>query len=151
MSSLLRNDTVLTICRNPYNFCSIISDNLALISMGLLLYLTHVTRRLYECLYVSIFSDSNMNLLHFLLGCTFYPLCVCSQLSSFTLKKKAGKPFHNFKIFNNLKTCVFFVTLIPCRGKYFVCIGFCGINFHHIGDTTATTSLLCSSCSTPPT
>uniref|UniRef100_A0A1I8EMF5 Polyprenal reductase n=2 Tax=Wuchereria bancrofti TaxID=6293 RepID=A0A1I8EMF5_WUCBA len=61
------------------------NDNLIPNLMGLLLYLTHVLRRLYECLYVSIFSDSNMNILHFLLGITFYPFCVCSQLASFTL------------------------------------------------------------------
>ncbi|CAG9532407.1 unnamed protein product [Cercopithifilaria johnstoni] len=65
------------------------NGNLVFISVGLLLYLIHVLRRLYECLYVSIFSDSNMNILHFLLGITFYPFCVCSQLSSFTLDKKA--------------------------------------------------------------
>ncbi|KAK6103613.1 3-oxo-5-alpha-steroid 4-dehydrogenase family protein [Brugia pahangi] len=61
------------------------NDNLIFNLMGLLLYLTHVIRRLYECLYVSIFSDSSMNILHFLLGITFYPFCVCSQLASFTL------------------------------------------------------------------
>ncbi|VDK77930.1 unnamed protein product [Litomosoides sigmodontis] len=65
------------------------NGNLILISLGLSLYLIHVLRRLYECLYVSIFSDSNMNILHFLLGITFYPFCVCSQLSSFMLDKKA--------------------------------------------------------------
>uniref|UniRef100_A0A8R1XMH2 Polyprenal reductase n=1 Tax=Onchocerca volvulus TaxID=6282 RepID=A0A8R1XMH2_ONCVO len=64
------------------------NGNLVLISIGLLLYLTHVLRRLYECLYVSIFSDSNMHILHFLLGITFYPFSVCSQLLSFTLDKK---------------------------------------------------------------
>ncbi|VDM96952.1 unnamed protein product [Thelazia callipaeda] len=53
------------------------------ITLNLLLYLTHVSRRLYECLYVSIFSDSSMNILHFFLGISFYPLCVCSQVVSF--------------------------------------------------------------------
>ncbi|KAL3993890.1 3-oxo-5-alpha-steroid 4-dehydrogenase family protein [Acanthocheilonema viteae] len=65
------------------------NGNPILTSLGLLLYLVHVLRRLYECLCISIFSDSNMNILHFLLGITFYPFCVCSQLSSFTLDGKA--------------------------------------------------------------
>ncbi|KAM3718808.1 Polyprenol reductase [Dirofilaria immitis] len=65
------------------------NGNFILISLGLLLYLTHVSRRLYECVYISIFSDSNMNILHFLLGITFYPFCVCSQLSSFVSDKKS--------------------------------------------------------------
>ena len=31
-----------------------------------------VTRRLYECLFVSVFSDSKMSILHYILGVYFY-------------------------------------------------------------------------------
>ncbi|VIO93657.1 Uncharacterized protein BM_BM1683 [Brugia malayi] len=79
------------------------NDNLIFNLMGLLLYLTHVIRRLYECLYVSIFSDSSMNILHFLLGITFYPFCVCSQLASFTLL--------NNKTEINILTILFYTAL----------------------------------------
>ncbi|EJD74552.1 hypothetical protein LOAG_18143 [Loa loa] len=86
------------------------SDNL-LISMGLLLYLTHVLRRLYECLYVSIFSDTKMNILHFLLGITFYPFNVCSQLSSFTFEKKTEINTLSILLYTILAVAIFVVQI----------------------------------------
>uniref|UniRef100_A0A0R3RTN9 Polyprenal reductase n=1 Tax=Elaeophora elaphi TaxID=1147741 RepID=A0A0R3RTN9_9BILA len=87
------------------------NGNIIFISVGLLLYLTHILRRLYECLYVSIFSDSNMNILHFLLGITFYPLCVCSQLLSFTSNKKAEINILSISLYVVLTIAIFMVQI----------------------------------------
>ncbi|KAL7065463.1 hypothetical protein AAHC03_05119 [Spirometra sp. Aus1] len=49
----------------------------------LLVCLLHVTRRLYECLFVHVFSDSKMSIVHYLTGHFFYlslPVCIiCSE------------------------------------------------------------------------
>ncbi|VDM01508.1 unnamed protein product [Schistocephalus solidus] len=49
----------------------------------LIVCLFHVARRLYECLFVHIFSDSKMSIVHYLTGHFFYlslPVCiVCSE------------------------------------------------------------------------
>ncbi|VDN52204.1 unnamed protein product [Dracunculus medinensis] len=50
--------------------------------IGLLVYLTHLMRRLYETLYISVFSQSSMNILHFMMGIIFYTSSVYSQLLS---------------------------------------------------------------------
>ena len=43
-----------------------------------------VTRRLLECLYVSVFSNSQMHLLHYFVGFFFYTLTGATILSQFT-------------------------------------------------------------------
>nr|AAW24492.1 SJCHGC01345 protein [Schistosoma japonicum] len=48
----------------------------------LFLYLIHVSRRLYECEYVSIFSNSQMSFMHFLMGVGFYIVTPISILFS---------------------------------------------------------------------
>ncbi|BHF64894.1 Steroid 5 alpha-reductase 3 [Sparganum proliferum] len=52
-------------------------------STGTLVCLLHVTRRLYECLFVHVFSDSKMSIVHYLTGHFFYlslPVCItCSE------------------------------------------------------------------------
>ncbi|CAH8562771.1 unnamed protein product [Schistosoma rodhaini] len=48
----------------------------------LIMYLVHVSRRLYECEYVSIFSNSQMSFMHFLMGNGFYLITPISILLS---------------------------------------------------------------------
>ncbi|VDN12189.1 unnamed protein product [Dibothriocephalus latus] len=48
----------------------------------LLVCLLHVTRRFYECLFVHVFSDSKMSVVHYLAGHFFYlslPVCLVSS------------------------------------------------------------------------
>ena len=39
-----------------------------------------VVRRLYECLFVSVFSDSRIHLVHYMLGMFFYPAVALTAL-----------------------------------------------------------------------
>ncbi|CAH8556065.1 unnamed protein product [Schistosoma haematobium] len=48
----------------------------------LIIYLVHVSRRLYECEYVSVFSNSQMSFMHFLMGIGFYIVAPSSILLS---------------------------------------------------------------------
>uniref|UniRef100_A0A0N5AJI8 Polyprenal reductase n=1 Tax=Syphacia muris TaxID=451379 RepID=A0A0N5AJI8_9BILA len=60
--------------------------------VGLTIYLVHVSRRLYETLYISVFSsNSTINIFHFLLGITYYILTPVSQL--LTLKVSEIRSF----------------------------------------------------------
>lgn len=65
---------------------------------GLLLYLSHVSRRLYENLFVSIFSNSKINFFHFALGVLFYIITPISQLYSAEHVKMKGKASLKLKV-----------------------------------------------------
>lgn len=39
-----------------------------------------VTRRLYECLFISVFSDARIHFLHYVLGMFFYPAAALTTL-----------------------------------------------------------------------
>ena len=52
--------------------CSHLSQYHFNVFLVLLILCIQVTRRLYECLYVSIFSTSRMHIVHYVLGIYFY-------------------------------------------------------------------------------
>ncbi|CAI2728335.1 unnamed protein product [Schistosoma spindalis] len=53
----------------------------------LIIYLVHLSRRLYECEYVSVFSNSQMSFMHFLMGLGFY---IFSPISILLSQSNAG-------------------------------------------------------------
>ncbi|KAG9510175.1 Cationic amino acid transporter 2, partial [Fragariocoptes setiger] len=54
---------------------------------AIMLMLFQVTRRLYECLFVSVFSDSGkINILHYTFGCSFYVFAALSLVCPITVE-----------------------------------------------------------------
>ena len=56
----------------PHQECAEISQYHFNVFLVLLLLCVQVSRRLYECLYVSVFSRSRMHIVHYVLGLYFY-------------------------------------------------------------------------------
>lgn len=65
-----------------------------------------VVRRLYECFFVSVFSDARIHLLHYVLGLFFYPAVALtallhvdtgSKLNSLNVKGDCGTVIAGFK------------------------------------------------------
>lgn len=76
-----------------YVFASVLDSYGLLVSETLVVriangvHLIHVSRRVYECLFVHRFGkDAKIHTLHYLLGLTFYPLCFLSLNQSVDLK-----------------------------------------------------------------
>ena len=57
------------------------------VAMVLLLVCVQVSRRLYECLCVSVFSESRMHILHYVLGMYFYTALGPTALLHLTTRK----------------------------------------------------------------
>lgn len=54
------------------NCCSVVTLHCVEVLLVLVMVCCQVTRRLYECLFVSVFSESSMHVIHYLLGFFFY-------------------------------------------------------------------------------
>ena len=62
------------------NNCSVVTQHHVDAAVVLSMLSFQVARRLYECLYVSVFSDARMHVLHYILGMYFYPAVAFTAL-----------------------------------------------------------------------
>ena len=52
--------------------------------------IVQVIRRLYECLYVTVFSDARIHLVHYILGLCFYPAAALTALLHLNVPSDKG-------------------------------------------------------------